>query len=69
MLLTVRKSLRTLLFALADTAVLLIKTLDLARMLFFDKVFKKKGCDAVERLSRCIEVVERYPGLCRLTMG
>eukprot|EP00752_Nemacystus_decipiens_P005054 g4589.t1 len=37
--------------------------------LFFDKAAKGDLDGSLERIGRCIEVFERYPGICRLTMG
>lgn len=42
---------------------------DDCRSLFFDKAAKGDLRGSLERVARCVEVFERFPGLCRLPMG
>eukprot|EP00903_Cladosiphon_okamuranus_P015985 g14764.t1 len=37
--------------------------------LFFERVAKGDAAGALEKASRCIDVLERYPGLCRFKLG
>lgn len=39
------------------------------RALAVEKVIKGDTNGALERLGRCVEVFERYPGMLRFTMG
>lgn len=41
----------------------------IASTLVFEKAAKGDSHGALERLSRCVEVFERYPGLHRFAMG
>jgi len=42
--------------------------LDFDRILIFKKAAKGDTSGTLERISRCVEVYERYPGLCRCLM-
>ena len=54
---------------LSITNRVLVYLMGLHRTLVFEKVARRDITGALDKLGHCGEVLERYPGLCRFTMG